>query len=206
MRIFNHNIHAVGDMRLPLMARVNEDAMKVLACLVLAVTAWLPHPAFAQQEPPVLHMACHAQLSRIGLSVEHATVNMPSEGTRRETIAVNELVEYGAPDERGRVYRTGQHTITRTCGRLTVRISGGYYNARVGGEMGAANDYAIIEVLEGTRHIAGPIAMGSCFAGSARSSYMVPCPGDWAVTVTVFRSGDDFVASLDHAYSEFRRP
>lgn len=180
--------------------------MKMMARLALVVLSLLPCLALAQHEPPMLYTACHERSSRFEFSIDTADSNMQSIGTRRETIAINDLVKYSEPDERGRVHRAGSNTIVRTCGRLTARVSGGFYNARVGGELGAADDYAIIDLFEGDRHIAGPIALGTCSTNIARYSYMVPCPDDWAIRVLAFESSGDFVVSLHHDYGEYRRP
>ncbi len=125
---------------------------------------------------------------------------------KAEAIDIAKLVTYGKQDERGIVHRTGAKTISRTCGTLRLVVSGGYFNENTQGELGAAEDYPIIEVYDGKRSLTGPVGVGACEASIPRSSQMVECPAHWATTVTVFKSGGKFLVHMDHAYEEYRTP
>ncbi|WP_226467815.1 hypothetical protein [Luteimonas panaciterrae] len=123
-----------------------------------------------------------------------------------EIIDAAGLVTYGEKDDKGDVRRTGSRELLRRCGPYTIRFRGGFYNANPQGELGAAEDYPLIEILEGERSIAGPIAMGSCNAMIGRESAMAECPRNWASRIQVLfpSKSQPALLSLDHEYQDSR--
>ena len=179
--------------------------IRCLALLPLLVT-----PALQARQQPGLYYACQADASRIELEhAESADARDPSRGPA-EWIDPSALVEYSAEDARGEVWRTGSTSITRQCGDLRLTVSGGYFNHRIQGEMGAAADFAIVEVTDGDGRSSGRLAIGTCNPSFPRYSSMVECPRDWVTGLNasrMLRAGEaGMLLDLVHHYQEFREP
>lgn len=121
-----------------------------------------------------------------------------------ERIEVAKLVTYSPEDAKGDVYRIGSSSTTRSCGRLVVRVSGGFFNSKTQGEMGAADDYPIVEIFDGDKQLTAPLAVGECSASNGLYSLRVECPQDWASEIGVFFFENAPVVHLRHEYEEFR--
>lgn len=157
------------------------------------------------QEAPILHLYCDPAQSRIALAMVPLPEPMPSRSqVQLERIEVTKLVVYSQEDKKGDVYRLGSTSTTRTCGRLIVKISGGFFSSKTQGEMGAADDYPLVELFDGGKRLTTPLAVGECEASNGLYSLSAECPKNWASQVSVFFSGNSAVVHLRHEYEEFR--
>lgn len=101
------------------------------------------------------------------------------------TIAWGALIKAGpGTNPHGDPLRTGTRTITRKCGALTVRVSAGFLNPNVQGELGAV-EFPVVSVLAGSRLVLPRTALASCEQGPGRYEAFAPCPAGWATAVTV---------------------
>jgi hypothetical protein len=168
-------------------------------------------PAHAQQKAE----AAQSQIDRVRYQCGPHTLELSfnkadSEPAKAwETVEIIDaagLVTYGEKDDRGDVRRTGSRELLRRCGPYTIRFRGGFYNANPQGELGAAEDYPLIEILDGKQSVAGQIAMGSCNTMIGRESAMAECPRNWATRIQVLFSSKSKPAllSLDHEYQDSR--
>lgn len=190
--------------------------MSARAALLL-LSLVLAQAARGEDAAGSVRLFCGADGTHLELAVpgaELAQVDDPTSGpmrtpARAEWIDITGLASYGRQDQHGNVLRTGSRSVLRECGRFSVRISGGYYNANPMGELGAADDYPLVEILEGTRPLAVPIAMGACDPSSARASYLAQCPDDWAARIEVYAPprlpADQLRLELHHRYDEPRK-
>ena len=155
-----------------------------------------------------LRISCANESSRLHLDAGSSTgpSSAHAQKTKTTTIDVASLVTTTNEDVHGDVMRTGSRTLTRHCGKLTLRIRDGYYNNNPLGEMGAADDYPIVELFEGTRRIAGPLAIGSCDTAVNRSSFLIACPDSWVTEVDVFYVGAKVRIRLKHDNQENGKP
>lgn len=172
--------------------------------LLLLLLLLIPLCAIAQ-EGPTLHLHCDPSQPRIALAMTRLPDWTPSRpGVHVEPIEVAKLVTYGPEDERGDTYRLGSTSTTRTCGSLVVRVTGAFFNSKTQGEMGAADDYPIVELFDGDKPLATPLAVGECDASNGLYSLSAECPRNWASQIIVFFSGGSAVVHLRHEYEEFR--
>ena len=165
----------------------------------------LPAAVNAQQSAG-LHCSCQQQHSRIELSVMESRPESTAGTGRTEWIDPSSLVQYGTIEGSDEVRRTGSTSITRKCGELSLTVRGGLYNANLQGELGAMEDYAIVEVLDSMGNTTGPMAMGSCDTSSPRQNYMVDCPQDWIVNATAVSTGKGMRVHVNHQYEDYRQP
>ncbi len=150
------------------------------------------------------HASSEIRLDYVAASGDASEVPLNRDRTGAEWIAPQALVDYGAGED-GNARRVGQKSIVRHCGELELRISGGYYNTRVMGELGAADDYAIVEIIDAQKRSSGRLAMGPCNAEIARESIFVACPENWATSIVVLRDGADaFNMMLTQGHEETR--
>jgi hypothetical protein len=156
------------------------------------------------QDGPMLHLYCAPGLPRITIAMSPVQALSPEQSATLERIDVAKLVIYSEEDERGDVYREGSRSIERNCGRLAARISGAFFNARPQGEMGAADDYPIVELFDGATPLTVPLAIGSCESSNGLYGVSVACPANWASEVSVFFSQGGAVVHLHHEYNEYR--
>lgn len=172
--------------------------------LLLLVLSFIPLCAIAQ-EGPILHLYCDPTQPRMVLAMAPLPDRMPSRpGVHVEPIEVVKLVTYSAEDERGDIYRLGSTSTTRTCGSLVVKITGAFFNSKTQGEMGAADDYPIVQLFDGDEPLTKPLAVGECEVSNGIYSMSAECPGNWASEVTAFFSNGSAVVHLRHEYDEFR--
>ena len=179
--------------------------MKRLAlCLLCMSSSAL---AQAEESDQAVYLTCDAKLNRLYVGIP-GHEDSASRGQASERISLEGLVTYSDEDERGDVHRTGAKTTERSCGDFTVRITGGFFNANTQGEMGAADDFALVEVVAKGKKIFGPVAMGECSSSVGRYSGVAACPDDWAVSMTVFQTSpkSEPVAYIRHVSEEYRRP
>jgi hypothetical protein len=127
----------------------------------------------------------------------------PRRGYEARVVDLGSLVVYGKADSRGEVLRVGTKALTSECGALTVVIRGAYYNANPQGELGAAEDHAIVTIREQDRVLLGPIALGTCSKGSARYDTHAKCPEEWATHVEMHAGQNGaYSVQLQHDYHE----
>ncbi len=169
-------------------------------------------PAFAQQPPSSnggasgnVRFLCSRHHFELSLEPVKSEPSWP-DTISSETLDAAGLVTYDKEDEQGNVRRTGSREIVRRCGQYTIRFRGGFYNTNPQGELGAADDYPLIEILEQDRRIAGPIAMGSCDASNGLESRMAECPRNWATSLSLDFAFDSRPPSLwlRHGYEDYR--
>ena len=100
-----------------------------------------------------LELRCDARGARMTLG-DTALVSFGGEAkVTTHTIPWGSLVTVGrARNQFGDPLRTGSRTLTRRCGRLTLRFEGGFFNANVMGELGAL-EFPAVTVLVGGRVI-----------------------------------------------------
>lgn len=180
-------------------------------CLLAIACLLAPSAVEAGQDGGVRYK-CIEKLSRIELAhseSREAADPRPVPGTV-EWIDPSAQVDY-EEDGRGDLWRTGSRTIERHCGELLLRIDGGYFNHKTQGEMGASEDYAIVEIIDREGRSSGRLAMGTCSLSLPRYNYLVECPKDWAMLVIAFPSTHprtrepDLHLSVTHQYEEFRQ-
>lgn len=122
-----------------------------------------------------------------------------------EWIDPSSLVEYGNIESGDEVRRTGSTRVTKECGELSLTVSGGFYNANPQGELGAMEDYAIVEILDSMGSTTGPMAMGSCDTNSPRQNYMVDCPQDWIFNAIAVSTDNGMKVHVNHQYENYRQ-
>ena len=171
---------------------------------LLAFCLLSPLVAYAQQHNGGLHYVCKEDQSRIGIS-DSGAPPVQSNG-KTEWIDFESLIEYAKENERGDVWRTGSASTTRQCGRLTLKVKGGYFNGNPQGEMGAAEDYPIIEISDDSGSTTGPMAIGSCMPSIARYSAMVECPKDWVTHLEASAGAQGMSIRAQHGYEKYRQP
>ena len=161
-------------------------------------------PAHAEEDlfASVLRIHCNATESRLLLTTDPVLTDWAT-GMAVERIDVGNLIKRSEEDAHGDVFRLGTATVGRTCGRLSIKISGGFYNANPQGEMGAAEDVPVVDIFDGDTHLAGPLAIGAC-GTRGRYDLIADCPANWATQVKVFESQGRSVVHLTHEYEEFR--
>lgn len=144
---------------------------------------------------------CAAERSSLILSDQPPS---PLRGYETRIVDLGALITYGKDDLRGEVRRTGAKSVSSECGALTVVIQGAYFNANPQGELGAAEDYAVVTIRQGARVLIGPIALGSCSKGNPRYDVHAKCPGQWATRVEMHAGRDGaYSVALERAYDEW---
>lgn len=122
--------------------------------------------------------------------------DLASRGKRQTTIDVSSLVVYRYKEGEA-VKRVGTNVTEFTCDGLVVAVRGGFYNEDPQGELGAADDYAVVSVHAAGKRIVGPVAIGVCTEGNPRYEVNVPCPAGWATRMDVRPSGDGYRVHLE---------
>jgi hypothetical protein len=153
--------------------------------------------------------SCDADHSAIKLAYGESQGTIDPNLGPAEWIDPSALVTY-EEDEDGEAWRTGARTITRRCGQLELRITGGYLNHRTNGELGAADDVAIVEVRDREGASSGQIAIGPCDTSLGRYGALAECPENWATYVFASRHAADggraqLWISFTHQYEELRQ-
>ena len=147
--------------------------------LLLAVIA----SPVAHASSSMLRLQCDAASDTLRLSSADAPPQTRADTPPTQEIDVSALVLY-RNDEADNPRRTGTRSMLRRCGRYTLRISGGFYNANVLGELGAADDFPVVEVAWNGRTRVGPLRIGTCEEGSPRHG---DCARDWAESLEIMR-------------------
>jgi hypothetical protein len=157
------------------------------------------------EAPSTLAYTCDPSASWIELGGD-APTPLPANYSKAttETIDARALMSISREDRFQHVYRTGSKTITRTCGRFTVRISDGDFTSNPDGAQGAY-DFPVVEVLEGKRSLTGIVAIGTCDPADGSG---FSCPENWAVNIEISHDGpgDSVEIRLSHEYEETRSP
>lgn len=175
--------------------------------LLLLVILWTVSLSLRAQDTPTLYLYCDPAQPRIEMAMVPVPDAIPGpSASQPERIDVAALVVYGPEDGKGNVHRTGSTSTTRRCGRLRIRVSGAFFNANTQGELGAADDYPVVELFDGEERLAVPLALGVCDVSNGRYSGTVDCPGNWASHISVFFNRDSAVVYLRHEYEEYREP
>lgn len=147
------------------------------ACAILLAVSTIAS-ADTPADAGTVRYACDPQ-SELHVWLVDATSPAPSAAEALDPAA---LVTYSKEDARGEVQRTGSREILRQSGPYSVKFKGGYYNANPQGELGAAEEYPLFEILLDGETIAGPFALGSLEPDNPRMSAMASCPDDWIVS------------------------
>lgn len=152
----------------------------VLGIALLAAAPWRQEDRYG-----VLQMRCDARRSWLQLG-DTTQASLPTATTQTaRAIAWASLMTSGPrTNQHGDPLRTGTRTITRRCGALTVRVSAGFLNPNVQGELGAV-EFPVVSVLAGSRLVLPRTALASCEQGPGRYEAFAPCPAGWATTVTI---------------------
>lgn len=154
-----------------------------------------------REEISGIALQCAADRSSIILSDQPAS---PLHGYETRIVDLGALITYGKDDLRDEVRRTGAKSISSECGALTVVVKGAYFNANPQGELGAAEDYAVVTIRQGARVLIGPIALGTCSKGNPRYDIHAKCPEQWATRVAMHAGPDGaYSVALEHAYDEW---
>ncbi|KRG47872.1 hypothetical protein ARC20_02835 [Stenotrophomonas panacihumi] len=157
---------------------------------------------------PLLHLYCEGAGDHLYVSEapDGAEENGGRAGVALLPVDVGRLVTYSREDAAGNAVRKGSRVEERQCGRLRVEIRGGYFNANPQGELGAADDFAVVDVYEDRRHVFGPVAIGACSTEGRQAEQA--CPEAWAIAISVMparrRARGGWSVSLMHAYDERR--
>ncbi|NIJ64156.1 hypothetical protein FHR20_001087 [Sphingomonas leidyi] len=122
---------------------------------------------------------------------------------RRATVAAEALIQ-PLPNHGGDMQYRGALTRYFQCGPYSIRLTGGFYNANVEGQLGAYPAFPIVQVFADNRMIAPNdrrqgIAIGAC----ERDNRLAPeCPGDWAVRIDIaYDARREKVAVVEQALS-----
>ncbi len=184
-------------------ARVPRWYLGLLACVLGQVAQATPEepPVAQQQEASDITYLCAPARSSLILSDQ---LKAPLRGYETRSVDLAALIVHGEEDSRGEVRRIGAKSLSSECGTLTVIIQGAYYNSNPQGELGAAEDYAVVTIHQGARVLLGPIALGTCSKGNPRYDIHAKCPDQWATRVEM-HSGQDgtYSVTLQHAYDEW---
>ena len=146
-----------------------------------ACCALLPRAIAAQDAADgPLELRCDARGAHMTLG-DTALVSFDGEAkVTTHTIPWVSLVTVGrARNQFGDPLRTGSRTLTRRCGRLTLRFEGGFFNENVMGELGAL-EFPAVTVLVGGRVILPRTGFYECTAGPGREEAYGACPARWA--------------------------
>lgn len=184
--------------------RVRRWCLGLLACVFAQVIHAAPVDApIAQAEADGSDIAFHCAPERSSVILADQPQH-PRRGYEARVVDLGALVVYGKADSRGEVLRIGTKAVTSECGALTVVIRGAYYNANPQGELGAAEDYAVVTILGQDRVLLGPIALGTCSKGSPRYDTHAKCPEAWATHVEMHEVQDGaYSVQLQHGYQEW---
>ena len=137
----------------------------------------------AKADEGTLNIYCDAQEPRLHLTIEDSF----EAGSVKKQAAVefSGLISYAPGNDYGISYRTGSQFTTQECGRLSVKVSGGFLNGNPQGELGAI-EYPIVQIFDGSTQIMAPTAIGTCESSNGRYGYSVECPANWTTQITVF--------------------
>jgi hypothetical protein len=96
----------------------------------------------------------------------------------------NRLIQY-ATDKSGdrKPYRIGSKSISKACGVLTVRFSGGFLNSNITGQSGAI-ELPVIQIRRGKRVLLPDTGLATCDKNDSRTEVFGSCPGKWATAIT----------------------
>jgi hypothetical protein len=194
-----------------------SNSARLLSCVLFALCAGLTACASSQpiqtskaDEPATMdHEAIHSDITflcspdRSSLILSSGPVDRSTEGYEQISVDLGSLITYEEEDSGRFVWRTGTKTTSLNCGELTVSIQGAFYNANPNGELGAADDYAVVTIYRSKALLVGPIALGSCSSGNPRYNTYAECPEKWATEVSVYPTpeGKHWI-ELQHSYDE----
>lgn len=151
---------------------------------LLCATGLCFNPSLYADEPDdVFYWTCNDKDSWIAVAAPGYQRN--AGGAKAEPISIDGLVTYSEADKEGNRHRNGVRSMDKMCGRLTVRITGGYLNSNFQGEMGAS-ETPLIEIFASEKGLVGPIALGEGTSTTSRFSVLAECPNEWAVEVVAF--------------------
>lgn len=184
--------------------RWSASCVGLLACVFAQFTPAAPaEEPVAQEESDGSDIAFHCESERSSVILSDQP-QRPRRGYEARVVDLGALIVYGKADARGEVWRVGAKSLTSACGALTVVIQGAYYNANPQGELGAAEDYAVVTILQQDRVLVGPIALGTCSKGNPRYDTHAQCPGQWATRLEMYaRQDGTYSVALQHAYDEW---
>lgn len=165
------------------------DAPDTFPIIMLRLTLGIALLALApwRQEgrPGDLVMRCDAGRSWLQLGDTTRASLPPGSTLTARTLPWASLVKAGPQtNQHGDPLRTGTRTLTQRCGALTVRVSAGFLNPNVQGELGAV-EFPIVSVLAGARVVLPRTGLDTCEQGPGRYEAFASCPAGWARAVTV---------------------
>ena len=184
--------------------RMPRGCLGLLAYVLARVSLATPADApIAEGEADGADIAFHCAPERSSVILADQPQH-PRRGYEARVVDLGSLVVYGKADSRGEVLRVGTKALTSECGALTVVIRGAYYNANPQGELGAAEDYAVVTIRQQDRVLLGPIALGTCSKGTPRYDIHAKCPEEWATHVEMHAGQNGaYSVQLQHDYYEW---
>lgn len=150
------------------------------------------------EDGPMLNIVCTGAGSVL---VDGDPSRRAVRGDTQDIIDVRSLVIYEHVGKEA-VRRRGARAVESKCGALTIAVSGGFYNENPEGELGAADDYAVVSVRAGEKQVMAPVAIGSCVEGNPRYERHAPCPGGWAKRLEIHMLGDSYRIQLQRDQGE----
>jgi hypothetical protein len=147
--------------------------------------------AMADDLPALIAYSCDPQRSEFSINAEAeiATDQISARESdlradhSKRTIQWRSLIKFGPKTNgRGDLLRTGTKTLTKSCGKLTIRFQGGYLNDNIQGQDGAV-EFPVIDIRLGKRSLLGSTALNACDVNDSRTNYFGACPAKWAVSV-----------------------
>ena len=153
--------------------------------------ALLPVAALADELPALIAYSCDASRSAFFVQAEEEmdpdlipARELALRSDRHvQKIPWRSLVKLGPQTNgRGDPLRNGTKTLTKTCGRITIRFQSGYLNDNIQGQYGAL-EFPVVEVLLGKRTLLKPTALATCSVLDTFPTYFGACPAKWAFSV-----------------------
>jgi len=131
-----------------------------------------------------LYMECYSN-GLLNLSApnfrKHDDIEAPHD-TTSEIIDVNPLIQ-STDSSKENSLRTGSKVVKKTCGLLTIKISGGYFNANPEGANGGEDNYPVVSVFYGNTVLVGDYSLGFC---DTEMPYNQNCKEKWASKITIY--------------------
>lgn len=155
-----------------------------------AYTAFIAITLFASTEARAQSGSLSDSILRLRCDQTHDALTLHSayaaedawDRTPSEDIDVSRLVLRGTDD--ANPVRTGTRVLMRRCGRYSLKITAGYLNGNVMGELGAMEEFPVVELAWDGKTRIGPLKMGVCEEDSLRFG---DCAREWVASIDLRR-------------------